>query len=669
MKKLALLSLFGSIFISCSIFSQDHVPPLTHHMTPEEALRKDEIGRGFTPTAPPVPPVRAIAEFEEMQSVLIRYPFGIPMSLIIEMAEDCKVMTIVSSSTQQTQVLNQYIAAGVNTDNCEWLIAPTNSYWTRDYGPWFVADSLYETGINDFPYNRPRPEDDNIPVVLAQQMEIPLYGMNVIHTGGNWMCDGMGVAASTELILTENPSLTSQQIDSMVLNYLGIETYHVLPDPLGEYIEHIDCWGKFLDVDKVLIGQVPESDWRYEDFEFVAGYFAAQTSSYGTPYEVIRIYTPGNYPYTPYTNSLILNNKVFVPQTGSQWDDEAIQVYQDAMPGYEIIGVMHSNWQNTDALHCRTIGIADVGMLHVHHIPFLGEKDFSLAYFMEADIIPYSGEAVITDSLHCFYKVNNDDYQSVPLQYQNNYQYKAFLPWLAPGNEVSYYLRAADSSGRKKNHPYIGAPDPHVFSVSYATDAVTDPDTLDFITVEEMLAGKSFNIYNFTNGNLLVNDIETESSGNINWYTDPWNYTFPFTMAYGDTVPLNIKINLPAGGPPGGILLDTLDISTANGDPGVIIRLTVPACWTGTTSSHWWTASNWSGGMVPTETTHIFIPANAVHFPVYEGDLTIGVNCGNITIEGEAQLTIIGDLNVNPGKSLNIMPGGNVHQVSPPIRK
>jgi hypothetical protein len=28
----------------------------------------------------------------------------------------------------------------------------------------------------------------------------------------------------------------------MVCYYLGIGEYHVLPDPLVYYIEHIDCW-------------------------------------------------------------------------------------------------------------------------------------------------------------------------------------------------------------------------------------------------------------------------------------------------------------------------------------------------------------------------------------------------------------------------------------------
>lgn len=666
MKKLILLIFYCIVFLINSLYSQEQLPQLTHDMSPEEELRKNEIGRNFTLTDPPAPPVRAVAEFEEMQSVLIRYPFGIPMSLIIEMAEDCNVKTIVANSSQQTQVLNQYIAAGVDTANCEWLIALTNSYWTRDYGPWFVANGNYETGICDFPYNRPRPNDDDIPVVLAQQIGIPLYGMNLVHTGGNWMCDGMGIAASTELVWTENPSLTYQQIDTMVWDYLGIEKYHVLPDPLGEYIEHIDCWGKFLDVDKVLIGQVPSSDWRYDDFEYLADYFATQTSSYGTPYQVYRVYTPGDYPYTPYTNSLILNKKVFVPVTGSQWDDEAMGVYQEAMPGYEITDVLHNNWVNTDALHCRAIGIADTGMLYMHHIPVLGDQDFRLSYDLMAEIIPYSGAALITDSLRCYYKVDGGDYQSIPLQNQGGYQYRAPLPFFLPGSEVSYYLRAADNSGRGKNHPYIGSPDPHVFSVAYAADVVIDPDTLVFLTVEDMLDGKSFNMYNFTNGDLVVNDIETDSWGTINWYIDPWNYQLPITMAYTDTISLHVMINIPAENLSGELLVDSLNIVTANGNHRVIITAAIIGLWTGITSGDWNTASNWSYNTAPTGTTNVLIPSNSANWPVFDGNLVIGETCGNITLEGSSQLTVSGSLTINPGQSLNIKDDGMVFQLGDP---
>jgi agmatine/peptidylarginine deiminase len=573
MKKLFRLLLLAGLMHSGAIFAQDALRPLTHHMSADEELRKHEIGRDFTPTDPPAPPTRNVAEFEEMKSVLIRYPFGIPMSLIKEMAEDCKVKTIVASAAEQTTVLNQYTAAGVNTANCEWLIAPSNSYWTRDYGPWYVVDGSNDMGISDFPYNRPRPSDDNIPVVLAQQTGLPLYGMNLLHTGGNYMCDGMGIGASTDLVWEENTNLTAAEIDTLVKNFLGLRKYHVMPDPLDEYIKHIDCWGKFLDVDKVLIGQVPVSDYRYDDFEYVANYFSLQTSSYGNLYQVYRVYTPGNYPYTPYTNSLILNKKVFVPQTGSQWDDEAIISYQNAMPGYEIVGIMHNTWENTDALHCRAIGIADENMLHIEHMPLLGQKNFRLNWTIEANFIPYSGNAIIPDSLKCFYKINTGEYTALPMTQVSGSLYRATLPKIDPLSQVSYYIKGADWSGHRKSHPFIGAPDPHQFTVKYATDAIIDPDTLDFLTVEEMLEGKTFYIYNYTNSDLTVTDIENEGMNPFHWYIDPWTISLPHIMEISEALPLTVKLSIPVDQLAGMLVTDTLDITTQYGLKRVILRV------------------------------------------------------------------------------------------------
>jgi hypothetical protein len=111
--------------------------------------------------------------------------------------------------------------------------------------------------------------------------------------------------------------------------------------------------GKFLSPDKVLIGRVPETDDRYADYEAVAAAFAAATCAWGTPYRVYRVDTPGSSPYTPYTNSLILNGKVYVPLTGHTLDAAAIAAYRQAMPGYEVLGYAYSGWLNTDALHCR----------------------------------------------------------------------------------------------------------------------------------------------------------------------------------------------------------------------------------------------------------------------------------------------------------------------------
>jgi agmatine deiminase len=433
---------------------------LPHWMTPEELTRLDEIGRDFYPTDPPVGPVRNIAEFEHMLGVLIRYPFGISYDIIAEMSEDVKVITIVTSQSQENYVLGQYASHGVNLDNCEFLYAPTDTYWTRDYGPWFVVDGTNQVGIVNFIYNRPRPNDNDIPIEMADFLNIPLYGMELVHSGGNYMTESMGISASTNLVWSENSDMTHAEIAEMVEDYLGVHTYHVVADPNNTYIRHIDCWGKFLDIDKIMIREVPSSHSQYDEIEETVDYFESQTSSYGTPFEIYRVYTPSN---QPYTNSLILNKKVLVPVTGSSWDDDAIASYEAAMPGYEVLGFTGS-WASTDALHCRTKGVADIGMLYVEHVPVSGAVPAGAPTTIEAQIIPYSGQAMIADSALVYYRLNGGQYTPVTMSHVNTYTWQGSIPGQPAGTEIAYYLHAVDQSGRQANHPYIGAPDPHIFT-------------------------------------------------------------------------------------------------------------------------------------------------------------------------------------------------------------
>ncbi|MDD3052054.1 MAG: agmatine deiminase family protein [Candidatus Cloacimonetes bacterium] len=460
-------------------WSEKHPGELPIWLTPEEFKQMQDYGRAFYETDPPTGPVRNVAEFEPMSAVIIRYPLGIPYSLIREMAEEITVITVVENTSTQNQAISNYQNNNVNIDNCEFMIAPTDSYWTRDFSPWFIFDGNNELAVVNFPYNRPRPNDNDLPIAFANAYDLNLYGMNLSHTGGNYMSDGMGVAASTTLVWSENSNLSHAQVDNLVQDYLGITTYHVLEDPLADYIEHVDCWGKFLDVDKVLIGSVPQSDPRYNDYEATADYFANSISSYGTPYQVFRVYSPGGYSYaTPYTNSLILNNRVFVPQTGSTHDAQAIEVYQQAMPGYEIIGIQSNGWYDTDALHCRTHEVADAGMLYVYHMPVQPEIEACETVNIETYIYPYSGAEVYSDSLLVFFKIEGENtFSSVLLNDDGDYFYSAEIP-VVPGSDVYYYIHAADASGRSVNHPFIGSYDPHVFHVAEAEQDTIPPTIL-----------------------------------------------------------------------------------------------------------------------------------------------------------------------------------------------
>ena len=442
-------------------WQEEHPGELPIWLTEEEKLHLDEIGKDFLHTLEPPAPVRQPAEFDPMQGVLIRYPLGISTAIIAEMAEDVIVYCVVSSYSQ-TAAYNTLNNGGVNMDNVEFLIADTDTYWIRDYGPWFIFNGNNEPGITDFIYNRPRPDDNAIPSFCATYFGINLYSMGLTATGGNYMTDGHGISVSTDLIWDENLGLTHDEIDTLVEDYLGIETYHVVPDVNGDYIRHVDCWGKYLSPTQILIREVPSNHSQYNLIEQAVDYFESQPSCYGTNYEVPRVYTPNN---QPYTNSLILNNKVLVPITGSSYDAQAIASYEAAMPGYEVLGFTGS-WYSTDALHCRTMGVTDFGMLYIYHVPIADTINTSDDIGITANIFPYSGQSLISDSLLVYWKRSTDIlFNELPLSHVFGNIYSASIPAQPNGTIINYYIHAADNSGRSENNPYIGAPMAYSFYV------------------------------------------------------------------------------------------------------------------------------------------------------------------------------------------------------------
>jgi len=359
--------MFRILFLLFSlVFSAIQAEELPIGFTAEEWENRDVIKQWLYRTDPPPGPVRNVAEYEPMQGVLIRYPFGISTSIIREMAEDVIVYCLVSSS-QQNSAYNSMNNADVDMGNVEFIVGSTDSYWTRDYGPWWVVDGNGDYAIVDFTYNRPRPNDNDAPYKVSEHLDVPYYSADFISTGGNYMTDGFGISASAHIAYTENdecntnnqssiPLPPCEYVDDVMDDYYGIDTYHVVADPNNEYIDHIDCWGKFLSPNRLLIREVPTSHSQYDEIEDVVDYFQSVSTSDGGLWEIFRVYTPND---QPYTNSLILNNKVFVPIMNSSWDDEALEVYQIAMPDHEILGFTGS-WQSTDALHCRAKGIPDI---------------------------------------------------------------------------------------------------------------------------------------------------------------------------------------------------------------------------------------------------------------------------------------------------------------------
>lgn len=448
--------------LQTKIEAYQKIKSLTIELTPKEMSRLNEIGITHRKTAPPSGPARNPAEWEPMTGAIIRWPLGIPVSLIAEMSEDIEVYTIVANSSEQASATYSYQSGGVNMDNVFFIIAPTNSIWTRDYGPWFIFDGTGTYGIVDHIYNRPRPYDDLIPGVIGSQWGVPVYGMDLTHTGGNHMSDGLGTSMSTQLVYDENPDKTEKEVNSIMKEYLG-NNYTVLDYIESGGIHHIDCWAKFLNPTTILIKDVSPGDPSYALLNQRADFLSTRTSAWGRPYTIVRVFCPSG---TAYTNSIILNHKVFVPIFNSSWDTTALRVYQEAMPGYEILG-FYGSWYDNDAIHCRIMGVTDRYMLFLDHIPLFDTDVYDQDCLVEAKIKDHSGAGLISDSLLVYYSIDSSSYDTVHLESTSKPDsFYAYLPAQLPGTQISYFIKAVDNSGRVVTHPPMGALDAHVFYIT-----------------------------------------------------------------------------------------------------------------------------------------------------------------------------------------------------------
>jgi len=464
----AVMPKLGTLLLVCSLLpcgstvassGPDEAVSLPIHLTDEERTRLHEIGVAHRSTAPPTGVLRNPGEWEPSEGVIIRWPLGISVDIVAEMSEDVVVTTIVAGASQRQSAENAYSAGGVNMANVEFVIAPTDSYWTRDYGPWFIFEDA-TMAIVDHVYNRPRPLDDVIPQVIGNVWRLDVYGLDLIHAGGNHMSEGQGMSMSTELVYHENPGKTQEQIHDLMRDYLGND-YTVLDYIESGGIHHIDCWAKLLGPSTVLVKEVDPWHSSYDLLNQRADLLSQQISAWGVPYDVVRVYCP---PGTAYTNSLILNEKVLVPTFGSSWDAVALQTYRDAMPGYEVLGFPGS-WLDDDALHCRAMGVPDRGMLFIDHVPFQSSGIVAGGYPIEATIVAGSGEPLIPGELNVRWSAGGSLWQDVTLEPAGEPDlFTAAIPAQSAGSLVRYYIEAADESGRVVTHPFIGGPWAHEFT-------------------------------------------------------------------------------------------------------------------------------------------------------------------------------------------------------------
>ena len=449
------------IAVSLAAFAGEEISPLPRNLAPHEYGMP--LPHMDDPTPPPDEPCRAIAEWEESEAVIFRWGSynDILAQIIGHVVSTTKAYIICSSNTQASSCRSYLLGQGVTPiDSVEFLIQATNSVWIRDYAPWWLWRlESWDLAMYEWDYNRPRPLDDVIPEWLAEIWNIEYYGIDLTHTGGNWLLDSWNRAFCSQLIQLENWGLTSQRVTEIFNEYCTLDTVMLGPTFFG--IDHMNMYVKLVDDHTVIINQYPEGSPYNDEMEELVEMFSGLSNEYGVSFEVHRVLTE-NWVFSPYTycNSLIANNVVVVPQYNHHPNDEdAIALYEELLPGYEVYGVNCSSIIGSGgAVNCITHNIPHPQLIRIGHAPLEDTPNTTEPYQVVCEIASLG--TLDDDSLRIYWRSDQTlDWTEEPLVNVSEMEFEAYIP-PSSGGLVEYYIYAENAGGNWTTMPRYG-PDAH----------------------------------------------------------------------------------------------------------------------------------------------------------------------------------------------------------------
>lgn len=460
---------------------------------------------------------RVAAEWEPALGTMITWPLSIPYKLVVELSRDCQLYTLVENEAAKKEATRWYTSWGIDSTRNTFLFTPQglDAWWVRDWGPGAVfspdrkmrlADGKYifSTPVTkiqchdtlEFLYQTADHQiiktetDDQATTALGRGLNLELLDLPFINTGGNVALDGLGTAFSTCILENENKfyGISSEQFLRLNKELLGIHTYHILPNFEFNGIQHIDCFLKLLDEERILVAEPPRDHPLYTIYESILqNELVKLKTAYNRPYQIHRLKT-GRYTrdrLAAYTNSLILNKTIYVPLFNIKEDAGAMNTWREVMPGYTVKGFQFDlkdepvlsqkmkehyrtyGWQDGDALHCRTRAVWDPHMVFISVKRLDRSEDANQKHTVFATIIDYSNSGLQKDKCQLHWKLSGTTaWNTVRLKNPGtSNQFAADIPFHQSGSVIEYYISATSFSGKTETQPRTAPQGTYSFSI------------------------------------------------------------------------------------------------------------------------------------------------------------------------------------------------------------
>lgn len=257
----------------------------------------------------------------------------------------------------------------------------TDDSWMRDVGPTFVKnDETGEVRGIDWTFNSwgglvdglyfPWDNDDHVAQKVCDIEGIDRYRLNnFVLEGGSIHVDGEGTLIVTEeCLLSEgrNPSLSKQQIEEILGDYLNVEKIIWLKR--GIYLDetngHVDNICNFVRPGEVVLAWTDdEADPQYEISKECYEILSNETDAKGRKFNIHKLYVPspvlitkeesegvdsvdgtlprmeGDRLAASYANYYTANGGVVIPLFNDPNDEKALALFRELYPERKVVGV------------------------------------------------------------------------------------------------------------------------------------------------------------------------------------------------------------------------------------------------------------------------------------------------------------------------------------------
>ena len=281
-------------------------------------------------------------------------------SLFVKYLAESELVRInVVDEAMQNAAMAHLQKAGVNMQQVEFFLHPTNDAWCRDHGPAFLINPNAEEKkvIIDWNYNAwgnkypPYDLDDVIPTLIGKHFNLPVYHPGIVMEGGSVEFNGKGtLLTSTACLLNKNrnPHLNQAQIEDYLYNYYGVEqVLWVNEGIVGDDTDgHIDDTVRFINEDTVVtVIEENTSDENYELLQTNLRQLQKMRLLNGKQLNIIELPMPDMIIHEDqrlpgsYANFYISNGHVIVPTFRCGKDEKALEVLSDCFQDRKVIGI------------------------------------------------------------------------------------------------------------------------------------------------------------------------------------------------------------------------------------------------------------------------------------------------------------------------------------------